>query len=130
MMSSFVFRMTLRSILGHWPVAMRTAQKMHGELYDSVCKVKMTANAPMDTGAILAPLDRTDRWHGTCVDAFRQMRLPLLTSEAVLTVLFHLVGNNRHEMDTAWKFVRSGAIVLAAIEHSELPEMQALMARY
>ena len=53
-----------------------------------------------------------------------------MTSEAVLTELFHLVGDNRHEMETAWKFIRSGAIRLAAIEEAELPGIQTLMFRY
>ena len=90
----------------------------------------MAADALIDTGAIIALLDRTDSWHGVCVDAFQQLRLPLVTSEAVLTELFHLVGDSRHEMETAWKFVRSGAISLAVIEDSELPEVQTLMSRY
>jgi predicted nucleic acid-binding protein len=33
-------------------------------------------------------------------------------------------------MEAAWRFVRSGAIVLAAVEDWELPQMQALMSRY
>jgi predicted nucleic acid-binding protein len=90
----------------------------------------MAANALIDTGAILALLDKTDRWHRLCVDAFGQLRLPLLTSEAVLTELFHLIGDSRHEMETAWRFVRSGAIVLAIIEDSELSQIQTLMSRY
>lgn len=49
------------------------------------------------------------------MDAFEQLRLPLVTSEAVLTELFHLVGDSRHEMEAAWRLVRSGAIVLAVI---------------
>jgi len=48
----------------------------------------------------------------------------------VLTELFHLAGDSRHEMEAAWRLVRSGAIVLAAIEDSELPQKQALMSRY
>lgn len=90
----------------------------------------MGADALIDTGAILALLDRTDRWHRTCVDAFQQLRLPLVTSAAVLTELFHMVGESRREMESAWKFVRSGALVLAAIGNSELPEIHALMSRY
>jgi predicted nucleic acid-binding protein len=90
----------------------------------------MDDNALIDTGAILALLDRTDRWHNTCVETFGQLLLPLVTSEAVLTELFHLVGDSRHEMEAAWRFVRCGAIVLAAIEDSELPQMRALMSRY
>jgi uncharacterized protein len=90
----------------------------------------MLGNALIDTGAILAILDRTDRWHQICVDAFRQLRLPLVTSEAVLTELFHLVGDSRPEMEAAWKFVRSGALVMAPIEDSELLHLGALMSRY
>ena len=53
-----------------------------------------------------------------------------MTSEAVLTELFHLVGDSRRDMEAAWKFVRSGALVLATLAHSELPEIHALMSRY
>ena len=88
------------------------------------------ADALIDTGAILALLDKDDRWHESCVDAFQQLRLPLLTSEAVLTELFHLVGDSRKEMEAAWKFVRSGALVVGAIDHGELPHLYALMSRY
>lgn len=94
------------------------------------CAVNMAANALIDTGAILALLDRTDLWHQPCVDAFQQLRLPLMTSEAVLTELFHLVGDNRRETEAAWKFLRSGAVALMAIADSELPDVQALMSRY
>ena len=90
----------------------------------------MPANALIDTGAILALLDRTDRWHNVCVDAFRQLRLPLLTSTAVLTEVFHLVGDTRSEMEAAWRFVRSGALVLGTIEDAELAHLHSLMSRY
>jgi predicted nucleic acid-binding protein len=90
----------------------------------------MPANALIDTGAILALLDRTDRWHQRCVDAFRQLRLPLLASEAVLTELFHLLGDSRTEMEAGWKFIRSGALILGAIDNHELSHVHALMSRY
>jgi predicted nucleic acid-binding protein len=90
----------------------------------------MGAEALIDTGAILALLDRSDRWHQPCVTAFAQLRLPLLTSEAVLTELFHLVGDARVPMEAAWKFIRSGALVLGHIQHAELPYLHALMSRY
>ncbi len=90
----------------------------------------MTPNTLIDTGAILALLDRRDRWHLSCTETFQQLRLPLATSEAVLTKLFHLVGDSRHEMEAAWRLVRSGAIVLASIENAELPAIHALMLRY
>ena len=90
----------------------------------------MRVNSLVDTGAILALLDRTDRWHQLCVDAFQQLRLPLITSEAVLTELFHLTGGNRRETEAAWKFLRSGAVTLMSIGDSELPAINTLMSRY
>jgi predicted nucleic acid-binding protein len=96
----------------------------------SVSTSAVSADALIDTGAILALLDKDDRWHESCVDAFQQLRLPLLTSEAVLTELFHLVGDSQKEMEAAWKFARSGALVVGAIDHGELPHLHALMSRY
>ncbi len=90
----------------------------------------MVPNALIDTGAILALLDRNDHWHQTCVETFQQLRLPLATSEAVLTELFHLVGDSRHEMESAWRLVRAGAILLLSIDNAELPSIQALRSRY
>ncbi len=96
----------------------------------SFCVNVVIANGLIDTGAILALLDKRDRWHRICVDAFKQLRLPLATSEAVLAELFHLVGDNRREIEAAWQLLRSGAFVMATIEDSELPAIQALMSRY
>jgi len=90
----------------------------------------MAADVLADTGAILALLDHDDHWHQQCVDAFRTIRAPLVTSEAVLTELFHLAGDSPHEVESVWKFVRSGALILAPIAHSELPSLHALMSRY
>jgi len=88
------------------------------------------ASGLIDTGAILALLDRDDRWHEVCVEAFQTLRLPLLTSSAVLTELFHLVGDHSREVDAAWAFLRSGAILVAPIDDPDLPALNALMVRY
>jgi predicted nucleic acid-binding protein len=89
-----------------------------------------TPQALIDTGAILAILNARDPWHRLCIDTIRQLPLPLLTSEAVLTELFHLAGSARHEMEAAWTFIRSGAIALATIAEDELPRLHELMTRY
>lgn len=90
----------------------------------------MAADALIDTGAILAILQKSDKWHEPCQQAFRQLCFPLLTSEAVLTELFHLVGDTRAEMETAWNFVRSGAVLVGTIEDAELPQLRSLMLQY
>jgi hypothetical protein len=83
-----------------------------------------------DTGALLAYLDRTDPWHQPCREAIRQFRLPLATSSAVLTELFHLVGENMREVDVAWAFIRSGAVTVLPMSDRDLPDIEALMRKY
>lgn len=83
-----------------------------------------------DTGALLAYLDRTDPWHQRCRDTFGQFRLPLTTSNAVLTELFHLLGDDPREVELAWAFIRSGAVTLLPISDRDLPDIEALMRRY
>jgi hypothetical protein len=89
-----------------------------------------SVRALVDTSAILAILDRRDIWHERCQNAFRLLSLPLLTSEAVLTELFHLADRSRLETERVWGFVRSGSIVLGTIENVELPALHNLMSRY
>ena len=90
----------------------------------------MVVSGLIDTGAILALLDRNDRWHDACVEAFATLRLPLLTSSAVLTELFHLLGDQPRDVDAAWAFLRSGAVSVASIDDADLPALNALMVRY
>ena len=66
----------------------------------------MNACALIDTGAILALLDRDDEWHTACLEAFNQIRLPLLTTEAVLTEAFHLTSREIAQISEGlWNFV-------------------------
>jgi uncharacterized protein len=90
----------------------------------------MGVSALIDTGAILAMLDRNDRWHAACVESFQALRLPLLTSEAVLTELFHLIGEGVREVEAAWRFVRSGAVTIGTITNSDLTVLHPLMSKY
>ena len=57
------------------------------------------------------------------------LRLPLATSAAVLTELFHLLGNP-HQFDKAWGFFRSGSVTVLPIGDEDLPDLEALMVRY
>ena len=84
----------------------------------------------IDTGAILAIVDDRDRWHHACLQALQSIRIPLLTTEAVLTETFHLTGKNPHNIERAWRFVRSGALKIHPMVDPDLLELHALMAQY
>jgi predicted nucleic acid-binding protein len=60
----------------------------------------------------------------------RFVRIPLLTTEAVLTDTFHLTGRNPYNVEKTWAFVRSGALSVRSMGDADLPDLQALMARY
>ncbi len=84
----------------------------------------------IDTGAILALVDRNDEWHQACVKTYDQHRLPWLTTEAVLTETFHLVRDNLRDDRAIWTLLRSGAIRMSVIANEELPQIHALMSEY
>jgi predicted nucleic acid-binding protein len=90
----------------------------------------MPAEVLIDTGAILALLDKQDHWHTSCLHTFAQLRFPLLTSEAVLTEAFHLIRRSRTKVEAVWGLIRSGTIILASIENQELSRINSLMTRY
>lgn len=90
----------------------------------------MRIKALADTGALLALLDTNDRWHQPCRNVFTNFHLPLITSTAVLTELFHLVGDNEHEVKATWRFVSSGAVSIAPIQDSNLAQLDRLMDKY
>jgi uncharacterized protein len=84
----------------------------------------------IDSGAILALLHQDDRWHDRCIQAFSRLNVPLATSAAVLTEVFHLVRRAPHRVVTTWEFVRSGAISVLSIGDSDLPALDDLMRKY
>ena len=90
----------------------------------------MRATGLIDTGAMLALLDRDDRWHAACVESFGTLRFPLATSAAVLAELFHLLGTNPRDLTHAWAFLRSGAVTVLPIADSDMPRLERLMLQY
>ena len=56
------------------------------------------------------------------------MRLPLATTTAVLTELFHLLAP--HEQPAAWSLLSTGAVHTLPIDGEDLPEIEKLMTKY
>ena len=90
----------------------------------------MNAREIIDTGAILAILNPRDHWHERCTEAFELLRLPLATTVAVLTELFHLLGNHPRDVAAAWHFLHAGAVTVLPITDADLPDLDRLMKRY
>lgn len=74
-------------------------------------------------------LNRRDRWHEVCLKTFTTLTLPLATSAAVLTEVFHLLPGS-WDLPRVWTFLRFGAVTVLPITDDDLPAIEALMDRY
>jgi hypothetical protein len=74
-------------------------------------------------------MDVTERWHGACVAAYDQLRLPLATTSAVLAETFYFTVK-RNLRPRTWEFIRAASIVIAPITNEDLPSLEALMQHY
>jgi uncharacterized protein len=90
----------------------------------------MAASALVDTGAILALLDRDDQWHQACLETFGSVSYPLLTTEAVMTEVFNLAVRDFGRIEPAWEFFDSDNVILAPLTDSDLPNIRSLMFQY
>jgi predicted nucleic acid-binding protein len=84
----------------------------------------------IDTGAILAIVEFDDHWHSACLEAIRSVRIPLLTTEAVLTEAFHLIGRTPYDKERVWRLVLSGGISVRSMGDPDMPALHALMTQY
>ena len=96
---------------GQFTVGILLARSKLELVWNSASSGGVVARGLADTGAILALVDADDRWHARCVDAFEDLRLPLATTSAILTDLFHLL-DHPGDAKAAWRFLQSGAITV------------------
>ena len=54
----------------------------------------------------------------------------MLTSEAVLTEVFHLLARARVTADAAWNLLGTGGVVMASMTQDELPDVREIMRQY
>ena len=90
----------------------------------------MAVAALVDTSAFLAFLDARDPWHARCKAAFAEAPLPLVTTVAVLTELFHFAQRRLGDASGAWRMLKAGQINVGPITDTDLPFLDNLMTRY
>lgn len=90
----------------------------------------MRPHGLIDTSALVALVDASDRWHAACVEAAASLRHPLATTVAALTELFHFRGQPLPALQDAWRLARSRSIKVLPIEDGDLPDLQRLMLKY
>jgi predicted nucleic acid-binding protein len=84
----------------------------------------------VDAGPLIAIVDRDDRHHSSCAEAFAAMRAPLGTIWPVLAEVMYLLGDVPGGADAVWQLVERGAVRLIPLDEKDVPRIRELMRKY
>jgi predicted nucleic acid-binding protein len=90
----------------------------------------MRVHGLLDTGALVALLNESERWHRRCAEALPTLRLPLGVTHAVMMEALHFVAGNDARVGRTWEFMLSDAVALLEIAPHELGNLRSLMRKY
>ena len=81
----------------------------------------------VDTGPLVAIMDRDDPDHLRCIRAFRRVRPPLVTTWLVITEAAYLLAFSRRAQDGLLEIIQRGAMAIAPLVTEDVPRIRALM---
>lgn len=85
----------------------------------------------VDSGPLVALIDRGERRHMRCVEVLEDLILPMVTTWPAFTEAMYLLGRGGwYAQSLLWQLVLGGDLVLGTIEAPGLARIHALMAQY
>jgi predicted nucleic acid-binding protein len=90
----------------------------------------MNGPVVLDTGPLVASIDRRDEHHAWTVEQSQRIPPPMLTCEPVITEACFLLAHQRDGRDRVLDLVRRGDIAIALALTEQVDRIQALMAKY
>jgi predicted nucleic acid-binding protein len=90
----------------------------------------VTRRAIVDTGPLVAFLDRAERHHAWVARQIEELTAPLLVCEPVLTEALYLLRRLAPAQEAIWAMLGNGALRVALHIEDEAPALQALCRRY
>lgn len=84
----------------------------------------------LNTGPLVALLDRRDQWHPWAKDAVKHVRLPWLITEAILTEACFLLANHSEALRQIEAFADKGAFQLLPLTADAVVSSLTLMRKY
>lgn len=84
----------------------------------------------LDTGALVALLDKSEKNHQRCLSFLKDFRGRLLTTEPVLTEALYLLGPSVQNQKTCIDFILKGGAILISQSSESLSRCLALMEKY
>lgn len=87
-------------------------------------------NALLDTGVLVALLDKSERNHENCVAFFKDFRGGILTTEPVLTEALYLLSSSITAQRACIEFILRGGASLVPQSSESLARAAVLMGKY
>lgn len=90
----------------------------------------MKRNVIIDSGALVALLNKNDAYHHWAVGQLKNIRPPLLTCEAVISETSFLIGRKQHGIGVIFGYLQSGIISIPFSFVNEYAAVEKLMRKY
>ncbi len=84
----------------------------------------------LDTGPLVAAIDRRDQYHGWAIEQFKRLPLPFLTCEAVCTEAAYLLRRIGVKPAALFSLISSGGVVIRYDLEAEAEQLADLLTRY
>ena len=84
----------------------------------------------LDAGPLVAYLDETEQFHEWAVDRFRELPVPFLTPEAVLSEVCFLLADSPRAVAKIGEYLERGVLAMVPVGGAAQPRIFALMAKY
>jgi predicted nucleic acid-binding protein len=84
----------------------------------------------IDTGPIVAFFDKNDDKHSLCLNIFKKIQEPLITTWPVLTEVFYLLSFSSSVQDDLWEFIGRGVVSIYDIDKDLMKTCRRLMKKY
>jgi uncharacterized protein len=84
----------------------------------------------VDTGPLVALIDRADPAHENCVAALKRLTGSLITVWPAFVEAMSLLGRSWPAQNALWSRLETGALTLASLDESDATRMRQLMEKY
>jgi predicted nucleic acid-binding protein len=84
----------------------------------------------LDTGFIVALLDRSESFHKTCARAVREVQAPLVTCEAVITESCYLLRNSSGASEAVIENIAAGIFQIPFQLSRDIPGVKQVLRKY
>ena len=84
----------------------------------------------VDTGPLVALLDRSDPYHLTCQETLSSLDDSLVTVWPVMTEAMYMLRAYWQAQDALWEMIDTGAVEIMPLGIEDLPRMRELMRKY